>query len=83
MVRLKIPDIAAMPSATLTGRDFDFVNICWIRTWDGQEVEILFDENGYPLLDQALIQRIGNYFNKKFQPIQIDREQAFANILNY
>lgn len=80
MLQLKIPDISQIPSAFITGRDFDYVNICWLKTWKGLELEILFNENGDPVLDQGLIQRIGAYFHKNFQPIRIEGERAYAHI---
>ena len=81
MLTIKITDIAAMPAATITGRDFHYTNICWVRTWDGTEVEMLFDEYGNPLEDRSLIGRIESFFGKRFQAMLIDEEKIYGQVL--
>lgn len=78
MLTIHITDIAAMPAATILPRDWDYVNICWVKTWDGLEVELLFDEYGNPLLDELQITRIANYFGKHFRKMKIDGELIYG-----
>lgn len=81
MIKIRSYHIATWPRALLCHRDFHHANLCKVRTWNGYEIEILFDEDGYPLTDQSLITRIANFYNRRFIPIQIDNEIAYANVV--
>ena len=81
MLSIRSCQIASWPHSLLCHRDFDRCNICKVKTWNGFELEIVFDQWGYPLLDQSLLSRMQEYYRKKFIPIKIDGELAFANIV--
>ena len=87
MLTLKIHEISQMPASFILSRDFHYANIVWVRMWNGHEYELLFDESGCPLTDQALISRIANYFSKRFQPMMINDEliygQKIGNSINH
>jgi hypothetical protein len=62
-------DIIAIPSETITGKEFRNANICRLRTWNGGDFDVLFDDHGMPLTDADLVARIAKYYEKKFEPI--------------
>jgi hypothetical protein len=78
---IKSYEIASWPRALLCNRDFDEANLCRVKTWQGYELEILFDRFGFPLMDRDLIDRIGNFYRKKFFAIMIDGEPAYAHLI--
>jgi hypothetical protein len=73
-------EISTWPRAQLCPR-FGDINICRVAMLNGIEMEILFTAYGYPLVDATLISLIQQYYHKRFIPIQIDSDLAYANIV--
>jgi hypothetical protein len=73
-------DIREIPVETATGDPFKRSSIAWVKTKDGGDYDILFDEKGEPVLDIHLVNRVGEYFSKKFQPVIFDGRPAFAQV---
>jgi hypothetical protein len=77
---IRSASIIAIPSEVITGKEFKNANIAWLKTKDGGDFEVIFDAFGNPLTDTGLMNRIGKFYNKKFQLIRFDGKPAFAQI---
>ncbi len=73
-------EIIHIPTITVTGPMFQFANIAWLRTVDGGDYELLFDQKGEPLVDRGLTERVGRYYGKTFQAIVFDGRPAYAQV---
>jgi hypothetical protein len=82
MLTLCSNSLSIWPRARICKREFHFANICYFKTREGFELELLFDENGFPLTDKQLIHRIQAYYRKKFIPVRIDGQRAYANVIH-
>ncbi|HEV9037589.1 MAG TPA: hypothetical protein VGQ51_13235 [Puia sp.] len=80
LTNIQSVNIVAIPSETITGREFRYSNIARIRTRDGGDYDILFDERGEPVTDFGLMERVGKHYGKKFQAIVYDGRAAYAEI---
>lgn len=72
--------IVAIPSETITGKEFKHSNIFWIKTRDGGDYDILFDQRGEPIVDAGLVKRVADYYGKNFQAVIYDGKAAYAQV---
>jgi hypothetical protein len=72
--------IIAIPSETITGKEFRYSNIARILTRDGGDYDIIFDKRGEPVVDNSLVKRVADYYGKKFEAILFDGRAAYAQI---
>ena len=80
MINIHSWELSALPRAQIDKR-FGDVNICRCELLSGYCLEILFDSGGYPLLKQSVIQQISEFYSRRFIPISVDGELAFANVI--
>jgi hypothetical protein len=77
---IRSTDIIALPSDVITGKEFRHTNIVTVRTGDGGDYDILFDECGEPEADADLVEKVGAYFGKKFEAIIFDGKKGYAMV---
>jgi len=78
---ISVDDIDSMPVKTITGRDFSGMILQTFKLKDGSYIDILFDSNGEPVLDESKAQIIAGYFNKDFKPGALDNMPCLINIV--
>jgi len=78
MNRIKTYNISELPASFICPRELEYANMVWVKMWNGEEYDLLFNENGNPLLDQKLIAKIEVHFNKRFKAMWINNELIYG-----
>jgi hypothetical protein len=79
-IDILISDITEIPCETMTGREFNNAIIAWVKTNQGGDFDILFDEFRNPLFDECIMERVANFYNKTFVEVLFNGSRAFAQI---
>lgn len=76
---IHINNIISIPAVTITGNEFENLNIVWIKT-DHGSYDVLFDAKG------ELVQELTNtviglaaFFEKDFKPALLDGQKCLAH----
>jgi len=71
-----------MPTETITGKEFEKMNIVWIKTNDGS-YDVLFDNYGEPVQEMNnTVIKLASLFEKDFKPALLNGQKCLAHINN-
>lgn len=81
-LNILIDNIISIPTETMTGREFENMNIVWIKTNHGS-YDVLFDKTGEPVWQFTnTVNRLVALFNKDFKPALMNGKKCLAHINN-
>jgi bisphosphoglycerate-dependent phosphoglycerate mutase len=77
-----INNIISIATETITGQEFERMNIVWIKTNDG-DYEILFDAYGEPVQQITnTVNRLATFFEKHFKPAVLNDQKCLIHTNN-
>jgi hypothetical protein len=81
-VNILIDNIISIPTETITGREFENMNIVWIKTNDGS-YDVLYNNEGEPVQEFTnTVMRLSAFFEKDFKPALLNGQKCFAYLNN-
>lgn len=81
-VSILIDDIVLIPTETITGPEFENMNIVWLKTNSGN-YDVLFDKEGEPVKEITnIVTRLAALFEKNFKPALLNGQKCLAHINN-
>ena len=81
-VSILIDNILSVPTETITGPEFENMNIVWIKTNHGN-YDVLFDVHGEPVQELTnTVTRLAALFEKDFKPAFLNGQKCLAHINN-
>jgi hypothetical protein len=81
-VSILIDNILLVPTETITGPEFENMNIVWIKTNHGN-YDVLFDAHGEPVQELTnTVTRLAALFEKDFKPAFLNGQRCLAHINN-
>lgn len=81
-LNILIDNIISIPWETMTGKEFENMNIVWIKTTHGN-YDILFDKEGEPVKEFTnAVSRLASLFEKDFKPALLNGQKCLAHINN-
>jgi uncharacterized protein YhfF len=73
-------NIISILTETITGKEFENMNIVWIKTNDGS-YEVLFDSHGEPVQEITnVVSRLEEFFKKDFNPAFFEGQNCLIHI---
>lgn len=77
-----IDNIISILTETITGNEFENMNIVWIKTNQGS-YDVLFDSAGEPVQGfNNTVMRLAAFFEKDFNPAFLDGKKCLAHLNN-
>ncbi len=81
-VSVLIDNIIAIPTETITGFNFENMNIVWLKTINGS-YDVLFDAGGEPVKEiTSTVKKLAAFFEKDFKPAFINGQKCLAHMNN-
>ena len=81
-ISILIDNILSIPTETITGNDFENLNIVWIKTNHGN-YDVLFDKEGEPVQEFTnTVKKLSIFFEKDFKPALLNGQKCLAHINN-
>jgi hypothetical protein len=77
-----IDNIISIPTETITGPEFENMNIVWIKT-NHSSYDVLFDKTGEPVQEMNnTVIKLASLFEKDFKPALLNGQKCLAHINN-
>jgi uncharacterized protein (DUF427 family) len=81
-INILIDNILSIPTETITGPEFENMNIVWIKT-NNSSYDVLFDAHGEPVEEMnSTIIKLASLFEKDFKPALLNGQKCLAHINN-
>lgn len=81
-INIHISNIICVPWETVTGKEFENMNIVWVKTNHG-DYDVLYNNEGEPVIEfTKSVMRLAAFFEKDFKPALLNGQKCLAHINN-
>jgi hypothetical protein len=81
-INILIDNIISVPWETITGKEFENMNIVWVKTNYG-DYDVLYNNEGEPVIEFTnSVMRLAAFFEKDFKPALLNGQKCLAHINN-
>jgi hypothetical protein len=81
-INILIDNIISVPWETITGKEFENMNIVWVKTNHG-DYDVLYNNEGEPVIEFTnSVMRLAAFFEKDFKPALLNGQKCLAHINN-